>query len=111
MFARIIVLNCMNINRFCELVIVYYFKESFNMMFKRIFFFIFLLLVVFSFSVNATEDELYSEQYNSSGVAELFGQLFRRHGKGALLCVRRFSRSVRHCEECQLSPLQFSGEQ
>ena len=45
------------------------------MMFKRIFFFIFLLLVVFSFSVNATEDELYSEQYNSSGVAELFGQL------------------------------------
>lgn len=75
MFARIIVLNCMNINRFCELVIVYYFKESFNMMFKRIFFFIFLLLTVFSFSVNATEDELYSEQYNSSGVAELFGQL------------------------------------
>ena len=30
---------------------------------------------------------------------------------GALLCIRRFSRSVRYCEECQLSPFQFSGEQ
>lgn len=43
-------------------------------MFKKTFLFIFLLLAIFSFSVNA-EDALYSEQYASSGAAELFGQL------------------------------------
>lgn len=43
-------------------------------MFKKTLLFIFSLLAIFSFSVNA-EDELYTEQYNSSGAAELFSQL------------------------------------
>lgn len=43
-------------------------------MFKKTLFFIFSLLIIFSFNVNA-EDNLYSEQYDSSGIGELFDQL------------------------------------
>lgn len=44
-------------------------------MFKKTLLFIFSLLAVFSFTANAADDELYSEQYASSGVSELFTQL------------------------------------